>query len=44
MGEPSEYGGLGLSEQIMAPGVFSDPGGQSHTFMPRIRPVVSVDT
>jgi hypothetical protein len=42
--EPAEYGGLWLPDQIMAPEVFLDPNGQSKTFMPRIRPVVSVDT
>jgi hypothetical protein len=42
--EPAEYGGLWLPDQIMARVVFSDPSGQSQTFMPRIRPVVSVDT
>jgi hypothetical protein len=42
--EPAEFGGLWLSDEIMAPGVFSDHSRQSQTFMPRIRPVVSVDT
>jgi hypothetical protein len=42
--KPTEYGGLCLPDQIMAPGFFSDPSGQSQTFMPRIRPVVSVGT
>jgi hypothetical protein len=44
MDEPAGCGGLWLPDQVMAPGVFSDPNGQSQTFMPRIRPVVSVDT
>jgi hypothetical protein len=42
--EPAEYGGLWLPDQIMAPGVFSDPSGLSQTFLRRIRPVVSMDT
>jgi hypothetical protein len=37
MNKPAEYGGLWLSDQIIAPEVFLDPNGQSKTFMPRMR-------